>query len=157
MRKSQMAQTPVGSIVRDEIWIDVGSSASVEVTSEESGHPIESAVLPDIGAGWRAATPGSQAIRLIFDEPQTIRRIFLVFEDTESTRTQEFALRWSADAASSLREVVRQQWNFSPPDSTRETENYAVELPGVKILELAILPDKSGGECRASLQVLRLA
>jgi len=107
--------------------------------------------------GWRAANPGTQTIRLIFDEPQKLRRIWLVFEDSENARTQEFVLRWSPDSGKSFREIVRQQWNFSSPDSVREIEDYAVELSGVTTVELIIVPDKSGGAARASLASLRLA
>jgi hypothetical protein len=102
-------------------------------------------------------TPGPQTIRLVFDEPQTLRRIRLAFEYRENTRTQEFVLRWSRDAAHSFREIVRQQWNFSSPDSAREIEDYAVELSEVMVLELIIVPDKSGGAARALLASLRLA
>jgi hypothetical protein len=49
---------------------------------------------------------------------------------------------------------VRQQWNFSPSGSVREIEDYAVELSGVKALEMIIVPDKSDGEARASLRRL---
>jgi hypothetical protein len=48
-------------------------------------------------------------------------------------------------------------WNFSPPDSVREIEDYAVELSEVVVLELVIMPDKSDREARASLLCLRLA
>src|SRR5579864_2416771 len=137
--------------------MDVDRMASVEVSSEESDYPIESALLLKGKRGWRAANPGMQTIRLIFDEPQKLRRILLVFEDTENSRTQEFVLRWSPDIESSFRQIVRQQWNFSPPDSVRKTEDYAVELSEVKVLELGIIPDKSGGEVRASLVSLRVA
>jgi hypothetical protein len=137
--------------------MDVGRIASVEVSSEESDYPIESALLLEGKRGWRAANPGMQPIRLIFDKPQKLRRILLVFEDTENSRTQEFVVRWSPDIESSFREIVRQQWNFSPPDSVRETEDYVVELSEVKVLELSIVPDKSGGAVRASLVSLRLA
>jgi hypothetical protein len=92
----------------------------------------------------------------LFDKPQRLRRIWLVFEETETQRTQEFVLRWS-DAGHSFREIVRQQWNFSPPETVRETEDYSVELLDVIVLELKIVPDKSGGEARASLESLRLA
>jgi hypothetical protein len=129
----------------------------VEVTSEENGYPIESALLGTDNRGWRAASLGTQTIRLIFDEPQKLRRIRLVFEDSQNTRTQEFVLRWSPDTGHSFREIVRQQWNFSPPDSERETEDYTVGLSGVTVLELIIVPDKSGGAARASLVSLRLA
>jgi hypothetical protein len=137
--------------------MDVDRIASVEVSSEESDYPIESALLHDGKKGWRAGSPGAQTIRLIFDEPQKLKLISLVFEDTENSRTQEFVLRWSLDIQNSSREIVRQQWNFSPPDSVRETEDYPVELSEVKVLELMIIPDKSRGVVRASLLSLRLA
>jgi hypothetical protein len=136
--------------------MEVDRIASVEISSEDSDYPIESALLMERQKGWRAANPGMQTIRLIFDEPQKLRRILLVFEDTQNSRTQEFVLRWSPDIQYSSREIVRQQWNFSPPDSVREIEDYAVELSEVKILELMIVPDKNGGAVRASLTSLRL-
>ena len=37
-----------------------------------------------------------------------------------------FALRWSSDVASSLKEIVRQQRNLSPPESVREVDEYQV-------------------------------
>ena len=157
MRKSQITRIPQNAPLHDQAWMDVDHIASVEVSSEESDYQIESALLLEGKRGWRAAYPGMQTIRLIFDEPQKLRRILLVFEDTENSRTQEFVLRWSPDIQYSSREIVRQQWNFSPPDSVRETEDYVLELSGVKVLELMIVPDKSGGEVRASLVSLRLA
>jgi hypothetical protein len=96
----------------------VEHKALVEVTSEGNGFPIESALL-GVEGGWRAADTGTQTIRLIFDEPQKLRRIWLVFEDSENVRMQEFVLRWSSDSGNSFREIVRQQWNFSAPDSVR--------------------------------------
>jgi len=133
--------------------MDVDRIASVEVSSEDIDYPIESALLLEGKGGWRAANSGTQTVRLLFDEPQKVRRILLVFEDTENSRTQEFVLRWSHDIQYSSREIVRQQWNFSPPDSVRETEDYAVELSEVKVLELMIIPDKSGGDS-CSFEVL---
>jgi hypothetical protein len=132
---------------------EIKRNAAVEVASEEKAYPIESALLPHENEpyGWRAANPGTQVIRLIFDEPQTLRRIWLVFEDTENTRTQEFVLQWSPGAGRSFREIVRQQWNFSPPNSMREIEDYTVDLCGVAILEVSIVPDKSEREAWASL------
>jgi hypothetical protein len=80
----------------------------------------------------------------------------LVFLETESERAQEFVLRWSPDSGRSFREIVRQQWNFSPPQTTSEVEDYRVGLDNLTILELVIVPDRSGGEARASLEQLRL-
>ena len=157
MRKTLISSTPPSVAPAGQTWLDLERVASVEVTSEENGYPIESALLGTDNRGWRAASPGTQTIRLIFDEPQKLRRIRLVFEDSENTRTQEFVLQWSSNTGHSFREIVRQQWNFSPPDSVRETEDYTVGLSDVKVLELIIVPDKSGGEVRASLASLRLA
>ena len=157
MRKRQISPTLPSDPPSGQAWLDLNRRALVEVTSEENGYPIESALLEAESPGWRAANPGPQTIRLLFDEPQKLRRIWLVFEDSENTRTQEFVLRWSPDSGDSFREIVRQQWNFSPPDSVQEIEDYAVELFAVTTLELIIVPDKSGGAARASLASLRLA
>ena len=156
MRK-QVIQAPQIASAWDQGWLDLDKWASVEVSSEDENYPIESALLGDEKRGWRAAEPGSQTIRLIFDSPQRLRRIWLAFEDSKASRTQEFVLRWSSQVGQPFREIVRQQWNFSPPEAVRETEDYAVDLVDVGVLELMIVPDKAGGQARASLAKMRLA
>jgi hypothetical protein len=159
MRKRQIIRTLQGAEPSDEAWLDMDRNVLVEVTSEEKAWPIESALQPDENEnrGWRAANPGAQIIRLTFDEPQTLRRIWLAFEEVENTRTQEFVLRWSPGTGHSFREIVRQQWNFSPSGSIREIEDYTVDLSDVAVLELTIVPDKADREARASLRSLRVA
>ena len=156
MRKSLIAPISQTDPASDQVWLDMDRIASVEVTSEQPGYPIESALRGE-SRGWRAANPGTQLVRMIFDRPQTLRRIWLVFEDSENARTQEFVLRWSRGQESSFREIVRQPWNFSPGGSVRENEDYTVHLSEVGILELIIVPDKSGGDVRASLRSFRVA
>jgi hypothetical protein len=156
MRK-QVIRIPQIAAAWVQGWLDLNKAASVEVSSEDENYPIESALLGDEKAGWRAAEPGTQTIRLIFDSPQNIRRIFLAFEDSEAFRTQEFVLRWSSHVGQPFREILRQQWNFSSPGGVREIEDYAVDLSNVGVLELIITPDKSGGEARASLVKMRIA
>jgi hypothetical protein len=156
MRK-QVIRVPQGAPAWDESWLDLDKVASIEVTSEDVNYPVESALRSDEKGGWRAAQPGSQTIRLIFDNPQTLKRIWLAFEDNEVFRTQEFVLRWSPHVGGPFREIVRQQWNFSSPGGVREVEDYAVDLVDVGVLELIIVPDKSGGEARASLVKMRLS
>src|SRR2546426_617986 len=157
MRKRLITPIPQDAPPRDEGWLDLDGAAVVEVTSEEKDYLVESALVSGKMPGWRAADPGSQTIRLIFDQPQRLRRISLVFEEDEIKRTQEFALRWSPDGGRSFREIVRQQWNFSPPDTVREVEEYQVELSDVTTLELIVVPDNSRGAARASLKNLRLS
>jgi hypothetical protein len=128
----------------------------VELTSEDPAHPIENALVATDANGWRAAGPGPQTIRLIFPEPQDLRRIQLEFHGVGVERTQEFMLRWTPGAGEGT-EIVRQQWNFSPAGSTSQTEDFTVELRAVATLELDITPDIGGGDAVATLTRLRLA
>jgi len=157
MRKRLIAMTSQFAPHLDEGWLDLDSAASVEVTSEDKDYPIELALVSGEERGWRAAASGVQTIRLIFDKPQRLTRISLVFEESETERTQEFVLRWSPDGGRSFREIVRQQWNFSPHNTTREIEEYSVQLSDVTVLELVIVPDISGGAARASVKSLRVS
>ena len=141
----------------DQDWLNVEGLAEVEITSEDGAPPIESALLPGRTSGWCAAVPGKQTIRLVFAHPQRLQRIWLNFVEPRTERTQEYVLRWSPDSGQSFREIVRQQWNFSPQGATSETEDHHVELPAVTVLELSIIPDTSGGNAFASLAQLRLA
>jgi hypothetical protein len=157
MRKRIMNQNTqnVSTIVQG--WIDLQRLAQVELTSEDAAHPIEAALMHSLGSGWQAAQAGEQTIRLLFDEPLRVRCIQLLFQEDQQTRTQEFVLQWSPDTGQSYREIVRQQYNFSPPGITREFEEYTVDLVGVTALELRIVPDISGGDARASVAQLRIA
>ena len=154
MRKRLIAPTPPDLRSDRDHRLDISTAALVEVTSEEKDHPIESALIPGESKGWRASRPGTQTIRLIFDRPQKLKRLSLVFEEKETSRTQEFVLRWSPNPGGALREIVRQQWNFSPPHATTEVEEYRVELSDVTVLEMTITPDIAGGAARASLNSL---
>src|ERR1700730_6696623 len=156
MRK-RLITAPQSIRTHGEGWLDVERAAVVEVTSEDKDYPVESAFGAGDTPGWRAAAPGTQTIRLIFDQPQRLRCISLLFEENETPRTQEFVLRWSPESGGSLKEVVRQQWNFSPPESIRESEEYRVELSKVTLLELVIKPNIGGGVARGSLKNLRLS
>jgi hypothetical protein len=157
MRKRIIDHGPRDVKAEEYDWLDLERLAQVEITSEEVYHPIESALIPGAGPGWRAEQPGEQTIRLRFDAPLRLRRIHLVFHEDEQERTQEFVLRWSPDGGQSYREIVRQQYNFSPPEVAQETEDYDIDLNGVMALELRIVPDISGGSTRASLTQLRVA
>jgi hypothetical protein len=153
MRKRVLQNKNADGQVRE--WLDLEQIATVEVTSEDPNFPIESALSAD-GQGWRAAEPGEQVIRLVFDHPQELHRIRLEFFEPEITRTQEFALRYSRKGEP-LREIVRQQWNFSPQGSTSEIEDYRIDVDGVLFLELALKPDLTPSGAVATLKAWRIA
>lgn len=151
MRKKIITTTPKTDSGPDGDWLDLENIAMVEITSEDPDHPIEHALTPGHSTGWQAAQSGEQTIRLLFDAPRQIRRIWLHFQETHVERTHQFVLRWSPDKGKTFKEIVRQQWNFSPRGMQEETENIFLDLPGVTILELVITPDMNGGPARASL------
>ena len=150
--------TPIRHVVvaAEPRWLELDRAASVEVTSEDAQHPIEGALVRNDKRGWRASGAGTQTVRLVFDQPQNIERIELAFDENECARTQEFVLRWMPNTGQ-LHEIIRQQWNFSPPGTVHEAEKFSVRLSGVSTLELIITPDIGGGPAHASLSRLRLA
>jgi len=159
MRKSIVSPSAVAATPISDLWRDLERIARVEISSEDEQFPIEHALGKKETTGWRAAATGPQLIRLHFDEPINIKRLRLHFVDRAAERSQEFAVY--AGSGSELKEVVRQQWTFSPHGSTEEIEDYTVNLSGITTLEVRIDPDRSHDPKQsreyASLQSLKLA
>src|SRR5438105_12978653 len=156
MRKRISSQPQRESPSANTGWLDLEALARVEVTSEDAAHQIESALLTVGATGWRAESPGEQTIRLLFEAPQRLRRIRLLFREDKEARTQEFVLRWSPTADVSSRDIVRQQYHLSPSGATEEIEEYRVEFESVSPLALTIIPTLRGGLV-ASLSAYGLA
>ena len=87
MRKRLITPPPDTIRAHREGSLDVELSAIVEITSEDKDFPVESAFASGDTRGWRAELPGSQTIRLIFDQPQKLTCISLIFEENETGRT----------------------------------------------------------------------
>lgn len=161
MRKQILDSSLYHTAAQD--WLDLERLAQVQVTSEQATNPIELALIPTTDnavtnrSGWQAGQSGEQTIRLLFDKPQSIKLIGLLFRETKYHRTQEFLLRYSTDQGASYHHILRQQYSFSPPSTCIQREDYKVQLQAVTTLELSIIPDISGGSCLASLASLRLA
>jgi hypothetical protein len=140
--------------VTHEEWRTLDDAVEVELTSEDPDWPIEHALQGQGTSGWRATAPGPQTIRLAWPAAISIRRIRLLFDEHSHARTQEFVLR--ATTAVGEREIVRQQFTFSPPGTTIQCEEYATNLDGVSQLELAIIPAIDGGSAIATLREWRI-
>ncbi len=139
--------------------INIAAVATVLVTSEAPDHPIDLAFDLHRGPGgtrWIAGEPGEQTVILAFDAPQTINQILLEVEELEVARTQELHLSLSCDEGSTYRELLRQDFNFSPTGTTFEREKWTVSAEAVTHLRLVIKPDKGGKPCRATLTSLVL-
>lgn len=146
---SAIRKKSFGVLAPRDANLDLADLASFEMTSEEPEHPLE--LVLDAGSGdWRASTDGPQTIRITFNDPQKVSRITLVFNELSVARTQEFALFTRRTSDEEWRQLVRQQFNFSPPETTREQEDYTLDMPDVTGIELQISP----GAGRASLSRL---
>ena len=156
MMRKRLIPHPRDVSAASQPWLDVAALAQVELTSEDPACPIDAALRPSPTPGWRASEPGAQRIRLVFDHPQALHRLRLVFAEPQQARTQEFVVRWSTDGGQSYREVVRQQYTFSPPGTVHEVEEYQVPLQGVTHVEICIVPDIQGGDAYATLEEMRL-
>ena len=138
---------------------DMVAVATVLVTSEDPNHPIDNIFDDHRGAGgsrWVAAEPGEQKVILAFDAPQDIHKVSLEVEEKEVQRTQELTLSISGDGGQTYRELLRQEYNFSPPATTFELEEWSTHSEGVTHLQLFVKPDKGGKACRATITSLAL-
>ena len=156
MRKSILSLNTEHASSSSDQCLNLEELASIEVSSEDPLYPFEDALHGAPRSGWKAAEHGPQVIRLIFDEPRSIRRIRLEFRENGPERVQEFEL-YAMTANHARKEVLRQQWTFSPGGSTREIEDYPVELADVTAIELQIDPGRHDKQRIASLQSIALA
>ena len=116
--------------------------ARVDVSAEDPKFPIESASRTGIVWIGAPAKKVSRRFRLLFDGPKDIRRIWLGRSEPKVERTQQFTLRWADSQTGPFREIVLQQLNFNPRNSTTEVEDYKVDLHHVLAMELIIDPDE---------------
>jgi hypothetical protein len=159
LRKQIVPRHPVES-ASFEGGIPVAEVATVQVSSEQDNHPIDNVFDSSRGPGgsrWIADGPGEQTLILVFDSPQTIRKISLEVEESSVSRTQELSASVSSDGGRTYRELVRQEFTFSPPSTSFEREVWSIEAEGVTHLRLDIKPDKGGRVGQATLTSLSLA
>lgn len=135
------------------------SLAEVQASSEAKGQPILLAFDEGHGPGatyWKAGDPGEQTITVVFREPCSLEQVTIEVEEREITRTQEVQLALSTDGGLTYRELVRQEFNFSPNGATWEKEAWKVLQNHVTHVRLVIKPDKGRSDCYASLTSLGL-
>jgi hypothetical protein len=158
LRKEILTTQPITSAQRAS-QKDIASIATVLVTSEDPDHPIDHVFDGQRGPGasrWIAAQPGEQTLILAFDAPQTIRKVLVEIEEPNIGRTQEMDVSVSNDGGQTYRELVRQEYTFSPPGTSLEREEWSINADGVSHLRLRIKPEKGGTACRATLSTLAL-
>ncbi|NDU80196.1 MAG: hypothetical protein G3I11_02440 [Ferrovum sp.] len=134
--------------------IDIIHNAEVTVTSESENSPLDNIVDGSIGPGssqWVAGTIGLQALVFKFDTPQSIIRVIYEIQEQDVARTQEVCFEVSTDSGANFREILRQEYNFSPAGSTFQREELKLDLHQITDLKMIIKPDKGNINCRAKL------
>jgi hypothetical protein len=105
---------------------------------------------------WVSARPDTvEHIVIEFDRPQPVSRLLYEVEETLRERTQEVRLDVSEDGGQSYRQILVQEYNFSPRGATYQREEQRFNLRQVNHLRLTIVPNKSGSGT-ATLTALRL-
>jgi F5/8 type C domain-containing protein len=160
LRKRLMsASRPVADAFSHLHEIQIDECATIHYSSEDSAHPIEHMFDGSAGTGstqWRSARPNTtEAIVLEFDEPQHIAQLVYEVEECSVERTQELRVEVSHDHGRSFRQVLVQEFTFSPRGANYECESLSLELLNVTQLRLTIVPNKSGSGT-ASISSLRL-
>ena len=139
--------------------IDIANSATLVYSSEDPDHPVEHLIDGHCGRGstrWTSARPNeTERIVLEFDRPERISCLVYEVEECLQERTQEVRVEVSTDHGRSHRQVLVQEYVFSPHGATFQHEELRLDLPAITHLSLTIVPNKSGSGV-ASLTSLRL-
>jgi hypothetical protein len=139
--------------------IDIAACATIAYSSEDSSDPTENLFDGYLGPGgtrWTSARPDTMEYIVVeFDHPQTISRLVYEVEETMRERTQEVRVEVSDDGGRAYRQILVQEYNFSPRGATFQREEQRFNLHRVTHLRLTIVPNKNGSGT-ASLTALRL-
>jgi hypothetical protein len=134
----------------DVEWLDLEAIADVAIIA--CGQRV--ARTPSM---WSADCPGEQTIEVRFHAPTSVRRLRVVSSETEQSRTQEMTIWASSHRGERHRELLRQQFNFSPHGAREEVEEYALQLEEVSAIQLRIVPSVDGRPAVARVSELRVA
>lgn len=139
--------------------IDIATHAVLAYTSDDPEHPIENLIdghYGRCGTFWAGARPNTmERIVVEFDQPQSISWLIYEVEERTCERTQEVRVEVSSDGSHTYRQVLVQEYTFSPAGATFQREVQRLNLPPITHLRLTILPDKRGTG-PAKLNSLRL-
>ena len=139
--------------------IDIAGCATVAYSSENPAHPVEHLFDGRSGPGasrWISARSDTvEHIVLEFDQPQPISRLVYEVEETDRERTQEVRVEVSEDRGRTYRNILVQEYTFSPRGATYQREEQRFDHVRATHLRLTIVPNKNGSGI-ATLTVLRL-
>lgn len=140
----------VANHAMDADWLDLDAVADVTVTAR--GERVSRG-----RSMWSAECPGEQLIEVRFHHPMAVRHLKVMTTEAEQARTQEMTVWVSLHRGERHREVLRQQFNFSPPGATEQVEEYALRFEQVSAIQLRIVPSIDGRPATARVKELRVS
>src|ERR1700730_1233264 len=150
-------EAAMNSRAADEI--DTAGCAAIAYSSENPAHPVEHLLDGRCGPGatrWISARPDTiEQIVVEFDRPQAISRLVYEVEEAVRERTQEVRVEISEDGGRKYRQILAQEYTFSPGGATYQREEQRLNLPQISHLRLTIVPNKNGSGI-ATLTALQL-
>jgi len=139
--------------------IDIAGCATIAYSSENPADPVEHLLDGRSGPGagrWMSARPDTtEHIVVEFDRPQAISRLVYEVEESMRERTQEVRVEVSEDGGRTYRQILVQEYTFSPGGATYQREDQRFNLHQISHLRLTIVPNKNGSGT-ATLTALRL-
>jgi hypothetical protein len=128
--------------------IDIAEAAVIAYSSEHPGHPIEHLIDGSSGRSatrWVSARADAiEQIVIEFGTPQSISRLIYEVQEAEQSRTQEVRLEVSTDGGQTYRQVLVQEYTFSPRGAIFQREDLRLDLKQVSHLRLIVVPNKNG-------------
>ena len=156
MRKRRLDQPKTAG---EASALDLTRLATVAYSSEDPAHPVEHLLDGVSGPGatrWASTRPDTiEHIVVGFDRPQAISQLVYEVEEATRERTQEVRVEVSEDAGRTYRQILVQEYTFSPRGATYQREEQRFNLRQVSHLRLTIVPNKNGSGT-ATLTALRL-
>src|SRR2546421_6601819 len=141
-------ETDATTNARADDEIDIAGCATIAYSSEDPAHPVEHLLDGRSGPGagrWMSARPDTtEHIVVEFDRPQAISRLVYEVEESMRERTQEVRVEVSEDGGRTYRQILVQEYTFSPGGATYQREEQRFNLRQVTHLRLTIVPNKSG-------------
>ncbi len=128
--------------------VDLAGCATIAYTSEDSAHPID-ALFDDSGGPdgtfWASERANvTEQIIVEFDRPRSISRLVYEVAEARVERTQEIRLAVSSDEGRTFRQVLVQEYSFSPRGATFQREEVRLGASDVTHLRFTVVPNKSG-------------
>ena len=113
------------------------------------------APAPELRVGSVDVLIRSSASIVEFDEPQPISRLVYEVEEVVRERTQEVRVEVCENGRRTYRQILVQEYNFSPGGGTYQREELRFSRLQASCLRLTIVPNKNGSGT-ATLTTLRL-